>query len=227
MLNPFENNRVEVKSEVGKGTSFTFSIPIKNETLTLTSCPSAESCYTWRNPDSCTDLVGPQSRNARSPVKSIDVHSSHFAKPAPKKFFPNPPRSLNKKIHIPESKTILIVDDDVYSISATENILKSLGFGVVKATSGKDAIDIVLSGQQEFDLIIMDCYMPNMNGIEATSILKSEMHQNRLKLAPILGCTGAGTDKERDSCLAAGMDFVLVKPITKSVIQKDILKYIQ
>jgi CheY-like chemotaxis protein len=106
-------------------------------------------------------------------------------------------------------RKILLVDDDDYTREIGRMILDQYGFKVLTAVDGQEAIDHVFNlGSDDVDLILMDVVMPVKGGVEATKELRS-----RGCAIPIFGCTGSDSVIDRDECLKAGMDLVMVKPI--------------
>ncbi len=104
---------------------------------------------------------------------------------------------------------VLLVEDDPISLEVCVAILESMGCTVETATDGLHALDRHSRG--EFALIFMDCFMPEMDGYEATSKIRCrEAHSKRR--TPIVALTGDVTEGARERCLAAGMDDYLAKP---------------
>jgi len=104
---------------------------------------------------------------------------------------------------------VLLVEDDPISLEVCVAILESMGCTVETATDGLHALDRHARG--EFTLIFMDCFMPEMDGYEATSeIRRHEAHSGRR--TPIVALTGDVTEGARERCLAVGMDDYLAKP---------------
>jgi len=113
-------------------------------------------------------------------------------------------KSQNTSIH---GITILLVDDDEISRYAVKTLLENQGTNVITADNGNQAIETLK--EKTVDAILMDVYMPVLNGIEATEIIKSE----KLSIAPIIGITASVMLVEREQYFIAGMDALLEKPI--------------
>lgn len=115
---------------------------------------------------------------------------------------------------------ILVVDDSPVNRLAARAMLVSLGLGVAgTAATGTEAVAVC--GRQEFDLILMDCEMPEMNGLEATARLRS------MGIAtPIVAFTSSGSAYSRDRCLAVGMDDFLEKPAQLPVFAAAISRWL-
>ena len=106
---------------------------------------------------------------------------------------------------------VLFVDDNAVNRLVGEELLGSLGMTVALASSGKQGVEMAEQG--DFDAIFMDCRMPEMDGYEATGILKSRMSEGALAPAPIIAVTANAMRGDRERCLAAGMDAFISKPV--------------
>ncbi|MEI6415364.1 MAG: response regulator, partial [Pseudomonadota bacterium] len=107
----------------------------------------------------------------------------------------------------PSTARLLLVEDNYVNQKVAQGILRKLGFTQVEiASNGRVAVEQGLTGG--FDLILMDCQMPEMDGFEATRQLRS--HAVR---TPIVAMTANATAGDREKCLAAGMDDYVPKPI--------------
>jgi CheY-like chemotaxis protein len=89
-------------------------------------------------------------------------------------------------------------------------LLEREGHAVVVANNGKEAVAAAESGQ--FDLILMDVQMPEMDGLEAAAIVRAQDRQ-RGRHTPIVALTAHAMKGDRERCLEAGMDDYLAKPI--------------
>ena len=103
---------------------------------------------------------------------------------------------------------ILLVEDDKVSQLAVKTWLTSKGHDVVIAGNGKLAVDYLQ--KNKVDVILMDVHMPEMDGIQATKIIK----EKGLSQAPIIGMTASVMNDERVTYIAAGMDVLVEKPIS-------------
>ncbi len=104
---------------------------------------------------------------------------------------------------------LLLVEDNAVNQKVAQRYLEKLGITCDVATNGREAIDAWQKGS--YDLILMDCQMPVMDGFEATrGIRKLERHGKRV---PIIALTANALASDRDNCLAAGMDEHLAKPM--------------
>jgi CheY-like chemotaxis protein len=88
-----------------------------------------------------------------------------------------------------------------------EKMLVSHGHTVVSAADGQQAVDRCIA--EPFDIVLMDCQMPVMDGLEATRIIR-KIYPN----LPIIAVTASVTDEIRQRCLASGMNELLTKPLS-------------
>lgn len=103
---------------------------------------------------------------------------------------------------------ILLVEDDKISQLAVKTWLIGKGHDVIVVENGKQAVDY-LQGNK-VDVILMDVHMPEMDGIQATKIIK----EKGLSQAPIIGMTASVMNDERITYIAAGMDVLVEKPVS-------------
>lgn len=108
-----------------------------------------------------------------------------------------------------EGRKILLVDDDVRNIFALTSALEHKGAVVVIGRNGREAID-KLSEVDDIDLVLMDVMMPEMDGYEATALIRQDP---RWKKLPIIAVTAKAMKDDQERCLAAGSNDYLAKPI--------------
>lgn len=114
---------------------------------------------------------------------------------------------------------ILLVEDDVLNQQMAVSMLETMKCRVSIASNGREAIRLM--GQEDtFDLILMDCEMPELNGYEATKIIK----QN--STIPIIAMTASVMRGDKSHCFEAGMDDFLPKPIKHEELEKKLLKWV-
>lgn len=104
---------------------------------------------------------------------------------------------------------ILLVEDNLVNLEVGETYLKHLGCEVIIACDGIEAIEMVR--KREFDLILMDCQMPNMDGYEATKKIRS-IENVTIRNVNIIALTAHTTNQDKQKCLQAGMDDYMGKP---------------
>lgn len=116
----------------------------------------------------------------------------------------------DSKVINAESVRILLVDDNDINLKVTGERLKKVGFAVDTADSGDVAVKAVVKNQ--YDVVLMDYMMPEMDGIEATQIIRG-MEDEYFRTIPIIALTANIVDGVRDKLLEAGMNDYLPKPI--------------
>ena len=111
----------------------------------------------------------------------------------------------------PETIKILIADDNEINREVIRKLLELIGFQCETAENGTQAVK--KSAEENYDLILMDCQMPLMDGLTATKTIRQTEKSPRPKIIA-LTANSAGT--EREKCRLAGMDDYLSKPVTKN-----------
>ncbi|WP_024545683.1 PAS domain-containing protein [Picosynechococcus sp. NKBG15041c] len=125
----------------------------------------------------------------------------------------------------PKPRLLLVEDNKVNQIIA-RGLCQKLGFEVDTAVDGLEALYILqkVSQTQPYDLILMDCLMPKMNGYQATQFIRQGEGGDRHRQIPIIALTANAMKGDRDKCLAAGMDDYLSKPLNPQTL-KEVLDY--
>ncbi|MDH7446788.1 tetratricopeptide repeat-containing hybrid sensor histidine kinase/response regulator [Aquimarina sp. 2201CG14-23] len=114
---------------------------------------------------------------------------------------------------------ILIVDDNKINQIVTQNILKKKGYTCDLANNGMDAIEMIK--KESFDLVLMDINMPEMNGLDATTVIRTfNTH------IPIIALTAVEEGEIRDQALSVGMNDVIIKPYDTQQFFQTIMKNI-
>ncbi len=120
-----------------------------------------------------------------------------------------PPVQKEMKPEMENRKRLLLVEDNPISQNLEVKILREVGYAVEAVSSGQEAIEYVKSGS--FNLVLMDVEMTDMDGITATKKIR-ELNSAEAKI-PIIAVTAHSSMKDRERCLAAGMDDYIAKPI--------------
>ena len=120
--------------------------------------------------------------------------------------------------------SILIVEDDAVNQIVASKMLQEKGYQVEIAQNGYEAINIL--AKKHFDLILMDVQMPEMDGIETTSVIRDK-EKNRGEHIPIIALTAHAVKGDRERFLAAGMDGYISKPIRMEELYKSISKILR
>lgn len=124
-----------------------------------------------------------------------------------------------------ESLRILLVEDDDVNQMVIKGILQKLGHSVEILSNGLEAFEKVQADDRSFDLILMDCEMPVMDGYEATRRIRQWERKNQMLPLVIIALTAHLLDDQRDICLAAGMDNCIDKPLDAKKLNELIKSY--
>ncbi len=106
---------------------------------------------------------------------------------------------------------VLVVDDQPLNRQVLQELLEQVGVSVSVAAHGREALDIMVRTEGGFDLLLMDLQMPEMDGYEATRLIRERWSSGRL---PIIAMTAHAGNEERDRSLQAGMNDHLTKPVS-------------
>lgn len=113
---------------------------------------------------------------------------------------------------------ILLVEDNPVNQKVMIKILEMLGWPYRLAENGEEAVRY--ASEEAYSLILMDCQMPVMDGLEATKVIRATNNPNQL--TPIIAVTANVSDLDRDNCMAVGMNAYLPKPVKPAVIKEAI-----
>jgi PAS domain S-box-containing protein len=111
--------------------------------------------------------------------------------------------------HAAQRARVLVTDDNAINRMLAKKVLERFGCRVDTANDGAEAVD--LAKRTPFDLIFMDCHMPQMDGFTATRIMRQNQAGSRR--VPVIALTASVTARDQEECLIAGMDDFLGKPL--------------
>ena len=118
---------------------------------------------------------------------------------------------------------ILVVEDDLANQKVAELFLRKLGYQVELASNGQQAIE--LCKEADYDLVLMDCQMPIMDGFETTRQLRQKCSEKGK--IPIVALTANVVSGINQQCRDAGMDDVLNKPIGLDTLKHMLEKWLK
>ncbi|MEP7312783.1 MAG: response regulator [Pseudomonadota bacterium] len=120
---------------------------------------------------------------------------------------------------------VLLVEDNPINQAVASAMLGKFGLAVTLATNGLQAVEMVQA--KVFDLVLMDCQMPGMDGFEATRRIRAmERERGQRTPLPIVALTANAMAGDRETCLAAGMSDYLTKPVTGARLAEMIARHL-
>jgi CheY-like chemotaxis protein len=150
-------------------------------------------------------------KDVKSPERLLDETALFLHRVEAK--LPEQKRRMLERLHNADAvfagKRVLVVDDDVRNIFSLTSMLEDHGMQVSFAENGKDALTL-LRERQDFDLVLMDVMMPEMDGYETTRAIRE---MPALKSLPIIALTAKAMKGDREKCIAAGASDYITKPV--------------
>lgn len=118
------------------------------------------------------------------------------------------------------AKNILVVDDNHLVVKSLSRLLESQGYIVDTAESGQEALMII--SKKEFDLIILDIRMPDIDGVETAQNIKEFLKENNKTEIPIIFITGYADEKAFENAKKLNASDFIYKPFDKELFLKSI-----
>jgi CheY-like chemotaxis protein len=118
---------------------------------------------------------------------------------------------------------VLVAEDNPTNQKVIAFLVKKLGWEIELAHNGAEAVEACRTAP--FDLVLMDCQMPEMDGFEATRTIRSAEAAGRH--IPIVAVTANAMDGDRERCLAAGMDDYVTKPLSRASLSAAVERLAQ
>ncbi|WP_379131347.1 response regulator [Paenibacillus sp. sgz500958] len=150
-------------------------------------------------------------KDVRSPERLLDETTLFLHRVEAN--LPEDKRKILQKLHnkekLFEGKKILLVDDDIRNVFALSSVLEGYRMEVTYAENGREAIDM-LTERGDFDLVLMDMMMPEMDGYEATRRIRQMPQFAKM---PIIALTAKVMKEDRAKCIEAGVSDYMKKPI--------------
>ncbi|QBE67083.1 response regulator [Pseudoduganella lutea] len=133
---------------------------------------------------------------------------------------PGEPRPATRQRH-----KVLVAEDNPVNVEVACAMLEAMGLDVCAVGNGEEAL--AAAKADDFDLVLMDCQMPVMDGMAATAeIRRHEQQQGRVLQLPVIAITANALQGDRETCLAAGMDDYLSKPFTQAALSGTLARWI-
>lgn len=119
---------------------------------------------------------------------------------------------------------VLLVEDNLVNQAVALGMLNKLqGYDVTVVNNGREAVDAYVA--TSFDLVLMDCHMPEMDGFEATMAIRKHEAAKRSWRTPIVALTANAMAQDREDCITAGMDDHLSKPFSRVQLQAILTRW--
>ncbi|OYV39053.1 MAG: hypothetical protein B7Z80_08370, partial [Rhodospirillales bacterium 20-64-7] len=191
---------IGVQSTVGIGSTFWFTVVLE------------------RLPDTVVPVITPPARPPEPPpVVAPTTTQPAFVSPAGVEF-----RAALKRFGR-QSVSILLVEDNPANLRVTQALLETLGCKVETARNGLEAISAYR--ERRFDLVLMDCQMPEMDGYEATQAIR-RLEAVLRRRTPIVALTAHAMEGSREAALDSGMDDQITKPLTMAILTRKLLQWL-
>ncbi len=131
--------------------------------------------------------------------------------------------SMLEKTDFEKSGLILVAEDNVVNQKVALLLLKELGFSAHVVGNGREAIAAV--ERTSYALVLMDCQMPEVDGLEAASVVRR--HETLTgRHVPLIAMTAHAMQGDREKCIAAGMDDYISKPVTAAKLKEVLLRWL-
>jgi PAS domain S-box-containing protein len=162
--------------------------------------------------------IGVQSEPDRGSLFWFTLSLQHAQPPPPPAAAGATPEEGAESPIMAQPPRVLLAEDNPVNQELGRLMLEALGCEVSVVGNGSEAVEALFKG--EYDLVFMDCQMPEVDGYQATrSIREREAGENNGRHIPIIALTAHAMDGDRENCLAAGMDDYASKPFTPSQLQ--------
>jgi signal transduction histidine kinase/DNA-binding response OmpR family regulator len=119
---------------------------------------------------------------------------------------------------------ILLAEDNVINQKVAQHMLKTIGYKADVVADGREAVHAL--ELINYDLVLMDCQMPELDGFEATAVIRSAASKVHNHKVPIIAMTANAMKGDRERCLEAGMDDYLAKPVKKDELAAVLEKWV-
>ncbi|MES9994388.1 MAG: response regulator [Candidatus Thiodiazotropha sp.] len=119
---------------------------------------------------------------------------------------------------------VLVVEDNPVNQAVVKKMLEKAGLSPITANDGVEAMDAM--HDEQFDVVLMDCQMPRMDGYEATEAIRDREVTQGLMRTPVIAMTANAMAGDRERCLAVGMDDYLSKPVKPAQLENMLRQWL-
>ncbi len=228
---PFEQAEQErrPRRQDGTGLGLTISRELARAMggdLRCSSVPGQGSLFEFTLPlQACADVGSPRSARAQ-PATAPDTEAAPIQSANPSSALPAEPQASRALAQPPQlSGRVLLVDDSMVNVLVASSMLESCGLQVDQAENGVEALERLET--LAYDLVLMDCQMPKMDGFEATRRWRALERSRFLAHVPIVALTASAVNGDRERCIQCGMDDYLVKPFEMDDLLAVVQRHLQ
>lgn len=182
-------------------------------------------------------LTGSDIAISSSELSQLNIHTALRKPISPKKLKLELAAILGKSIE-PEAQSgantanynlfanlnVLVAEDNAVNRMVIKGLLGKLNIEPTIAENGLEALETLCQAEKPFDVVLMDCEMPEMDGFEATRRIREYEKQHSIDATPIVALTAHAMQEHREAVYAAGMSHYLCKPLTLDDLQKALQK---
>jgi signal transduction histidine kinase/ActR/RegA family two-component response regulator len=159
---------------------------------------------------------------APAAARPPEVQAAALAHPGPAPVSARP-AAADAAAAAPAARRVLLVEDNMVNVMYAEAVLTALDCSVTVATDGQASLDTLR--KQRFDLILMDCHMPGMDGFTATPLIRVLEAELGRPATPIVALTASAMSEDREHCMAVGMDDFIAKPFHPEDLRRAIERW--
>jgi signal transduction histidine kinase/CheY-like chemotaxis protein len=192
---------ISVISEEGHGATFSFTIKVGKAKVEVLENPITESAAQFKNipqVNLSNQFLHCSSQTKNISIKKVQSEYKHF-----------------------NGKRVLLAEDNLINSKIAQVLLEKQGINVTIVNDGKEAVEATKTN--DFDAVLMDLHMPNMDGFEAAKQIHNSPNTKDL---PIIAMTAAVMQQDRENCVAAGMVDFIAKPFDQNEFIDILYKWI-
>ncbi|PIY09059.1 MAG: hypothetical protein COZ18_09010 [Flexibacter sp. CG_4_10_14_3_um_filter_32_15] len=191
-----QGGEIYAKSKVGQGSTFAFQLRYKK--YSEVSEPVVQRDRTNQIPDFLRDAISSEQLAQKEGIDSTSIAA---------------PKEVTNKI--------LLAEDNEINQLLVVTMLKNWNYDIHVAFNGKEAVEKLQ--KEKFNLVLMDVHMPEMDGYQATKIIRETISKD----LTIIAMTASALKGEAEKCIAAGMNDYIAKPFNKEAFKQKLASYLR